>query len=251
MMKILVTIQALALVGFLYGCAKSPGVSGGYGVLRGTVSYQERIALPANASMHVTLSDVSRQDAAAVVIAETRIPSDGKQVPLPFELRYERAKIASSGSYAVGATIESNGQIWFKTDGGGSRVLTQGNPADVKLMLVRQMAQRGLTGTTWRLQSIGGEAVLDRAPATLVIQEGKVSGRGSCNSFFGPVTIEGEKISFGPLGSTRMACAEAVSNQEAKYLEALQAAERFTVEGSTLSIHSRGMEAPLRFVSSR
>jgi len=250
-MKILVTIQVLTLAGFvLFGCTKSPGAPGGYGILRGTVSYQERIALPSNASMHVTLSDVSRQDAPAAVIAETRIPSEGKQVPLPFELRYERAKIQSTGSYALGATIESDGQIWFKTDS-GSRVLTQGNPAEVSLMLMRQMPRQGLTGTTWRLESLAGEAVLDRVQATLVIQEGKVSGKGSCNSFFGPVTIEGDNISLGPLGSTRMACPETVSTQEAKYLEALQAAERFTLEGSTLSIHSRGKEAPLRFVASR
>jgi putative lipoprotein len=250
-MKILIKIQLLALAGFVaFGCAKGPGASGGYGVLRGTVSYQERIALPANASMHVTLSDVSRQDAAAPVIAETRIPSEGKQVPLPFQLRYERAKIQSSGSYAVRATIESAGQIWFTTDT-VSRVLTQGHPAEVNLMLVRQMAQRGLMGTTWRLDSLAGEAVLPGVQATLVIQEGKASGRGSCNSFFGPVTIDGEKISFGALGSTRMACPEAVSSQEAKYLEALRGAERFTLEGSTLSIHLRGMEAPLRFVAAR
>jgi putative lipoprotein len=250
-MKILITIQVLVLAGFVVlGCAKNPGASGGYGVLRGSVSYQERIALPANASMHVTLSDVSRQDAAAPVIAETRVPSEGRQVPLPFELRYERARIQSSGSYAVRATIESGGQVWFTTDT-VNRVLTQGNPSEVNLMLVRQMAQRGLMGTTWRLDSLAGEPVLDGVQATLVIQEGKVSGRGSCNSFFGPVTIEGEKISFGPLGSTRMACPETVSNQEAKYFEALHTAERFTIEGSSLSIHSRGMEAPLRFVPVR
>jgi heat shock protein HslJ len=46
-----------------------------------------------------------------------------------------------------------------------------------------------------------------------------------------------------------MACAAAVMNQEAKYLEALQGAERFTREGSTLRIYSKGLDAPLRFLS--
>jgi heat shock protein HslJ len=45
-----------------------------------------------------------------------------------------------------------------------------------------------------------------------------------------------------------MACLEAVMNQEAKYLKALQDAERFELEGSTLRITCRGMEQPLRFV---
>jgi heat shock protein HslJ len=44
-----------------------------------------------------------------------------------------------------------------------------------------------------------------------------------------------------------MACAEPIGNQEAKYLEALQGAERFALEGATLMIYSKGMEKPLRF----
>jgi heat shock protein HslJ len=107
---------------------------------------------------------------------------------------------------------------------------------------------KGLTGTAWRLQDLGGAVVLDGVEATLEFpEEGKVAGRGSCNRFFGSVKVEGEKISFGPLGSTKMACPEAISNQESKYLEALQSAERFTVDGSTLSIHSPGTKEPLRF----
>jgi len=69
----------------------------------------------------------------------------------------------------------------------------------------------------------------------------------SCNRFFGPVRIERESISFGPLASTRMACAEPIGNQESKYLEALRGAEGFALDGATLSIYSKGMQKPLRF----
>jgi heat shock protein HslJ len=88
----------------------------------------------------------------------------------------------------------------------------------------------------------GVEATLEFA------EEGRAAGNGSCNRFFGSAAIERDSISFGALGATRMACPEPIENQEAKYFEALQAAERFTVDGSTLSIHSKGMEKPLRFV---
>jgi heat shock protein HslJ len=37
-------------------------------------------------------------------------------------------------------------------------------------------------------------------------------------------------------------------NQEAKYLEALRDAERFTRDGSTLLIYCKGMAQPLRFI---
>ena len=51
--------------------------------------------------------------------------------------------------------------------------------------------------------------------------------------------LSGLKISFGSLGSTRIACPEAVGTQEGKYLKVLEEAERFTVDGSTLLIYSK------------
>jgi putative lipoprotein len=244
--------EVLGLAGLLLvSCAKSPQATADAGVLRGTVSYRERIALPPDAVVVVILSDVSRQDVAAPVIAETRVLSEGRQVPLPFELRYDPKKIEANGMYAVRATIESGGKMLFTTDE-VHRVLTQGNPSQVDLRLVRVSdsaeSAGGLVGTAWRLEDLGGDGVLDRVEATLEFpEEGRAAGNGSCNRFFGTVEIERGSISFGPLASTRMACAEPISNQEAKYLEALRGAERFTLDASTLSIYSKGMGKPLRF----
>jgi heat shock protein HslJ len=109
--------------------------------------------------------------------------------------------------------------------------------------------EAGLVGTAWRLEDLGGAGVLDRVEATLEFPEaGKVAGSGSCNRFFGTVEISGESIKISPLGSTRMACAEAVMNQEGKYLKALQDAERFTRDGPALLIYCKGMAQPLRFM---
>jgi heat shock protein HslJ len=44
-----------------------------------------------------------------------------------------------------------------------------------------------------------------------------------------------------------MACPEAVMNQETSYFKALQAAERYSVEGTTLLIYAKGLDKPLRF----
>jgi putative lipoprotein len=249
----LLGLAALLLV----GCAKSPQASTDTGVLRGTVSYRERVALPPDAVVEVRLSDVSRQDVAATLIAEIRIPSEGRQVPLRFELRYDPSEIQANRVYAVRAEIVSGGKMLFTTDT-AHRVITQGNPTVLDLSLVRAggSGERvstgsapGLVGSAWRLEDLGGAPILDRVQATLEFpEEGKAAGNGSCNRFFGAVEWKNETISFGPLASTRMACAEPVGNQEAKYLEALRNAERFTLEGSALSIHSKGMEKPLRFV---
>lgn len=105
-----------------------------------------------------------------------------------------------------------------------------------------------LTGSEWLLEDLGGSGVIDNAQATLSFPEaGKVAGRGSCNRFFGPAQVSGDAVKMGPLGSTRMACAEAAMHQETKYLNALQAAERYEWKDPYLLIYSKGLEKPLRF----
>ena len=74
-----------------------------------------------------------------------------------------------------------------------------------------------------------------------------MAGNGSCNRFFGTAVIHSNTIKLGPLGATRMACPEAVMNQETKYLEELQAAERFEWKDPYLLIHCKGFDKPLRF----
>jgi heat shock protein HslJ len=109
-------------------------------------------------------------------------------------------------------------------------------------------ASPSLLNTTWLLEDLGGAGVLDWARATLAFTEpGKVAGSGSCNRFFGGVTLSGQSITFGQLGSTRMACVPAVATQEANYLKALADAERFVLDGSFLLIYAKGMDKPLRF----
>lgn len=108
-----------------------------------------------------------------------------------------------------------------------------------------------LEGTHWILEDLAGAGVLDRAQATLSFGEaGAVNGSGSCNRFMGPVTITGDAISFGALAATRMACPEAVMNQEDGYFEALTRAHRFELDGPYLYIHLGEQAAPLRFIAS-
>jgi heat shock protein HslJ len=105
-----------------------------------------------------------------------------------------------------------------------------------------------LTGTEWLLEDLGGAGVIDNVQATLTFPEaGKTAGNGSCNRFFGPAEITGSAIKLGPLGLTRMACTMAAMNQEAKYIDALQAAERFEWKAPYLLIYCKGFEKPLRF----
>jgi heat shock protein HslJ len=107
-----------------------------------------------------------------------------------------------------------------------------------------------LEGTQWLLEDLAGAGVLDRAQATLSFGEaGSVHGNGSCNRFMGPVTIKDDSISFGALAATRMACPEAVMNQEDRYFAALGGAHRFELDGPFLYVYVDEQAAPLRFIA--
>jgi putative lipoprotein len=130
------------LVGILLvGCVACGGgetgqTARGQDVVRGTVSYRERMALPPDSIVEVRISDVSLQDAPARVLAETTQATSGQQVPIPFELFYDPAAIDPNRTYAVRATIRSAGRMLFTTDT-SHLVITRGNPRQVDLVLVR------------------------------------------------------------------------------------------------------------------
>lgn len=109
-------------------------------------------------------------------------------------------------------------------------------------------ASNALAGTVWRLQDLGGQAAMPDVEATLQFEDGgRVSGRASCNQFGGSATISSETITFEPLILTRMACEDAIMAQEDRYVRALEAAQRYTINGDELLIHSSVQEQPLRF----
>ena len=241
------------------GCGPYHGTPPSRAAVTGSVTYRERSALPPDAVVRVQLSDVSRQDAAAIPVAQATITPAGQQVPLPFELRYDPKAIDSTHTYAVRATIESGGQLIFTTTT-VSTVITRGRPTHVDLVLARVPGRTPapaapsaeLVGTRWTLEDLGGAGVIDEASATLEFPEpGKVAGSGSCNRFFGTVSIDRNAIAIRPLGTTRMACAEAVAMQEVNYIRALQSAERYVLQGTVLLIYVRGMQTPLRFITGR
>ncbi|MCF4997798.1 hypothetical protein GIW70_23900 [Pseudomonas syringae] len=82
--------------------------------IEGEVFYLQRIALPPNATLSVSLQDVSLADAPAVVLDEQKGPVKG-QVPLPFHLSYDAAQVKPGHRYSISARIEVNGELMFIT----------------------------------------------------------------------------------------------------------------------------------------
>ncbi len=83
--------------------------------VRGTVTYRERIALPPQALIEVTLEDIARADAPATVIGRQQIVANGRQAPFPFTISYDPAAINLAGRYVVRATITVDGVLRYTT----------------------------------------------------------------------------------------------------------------------------------------
>ena len=92
--------------------------------------------------------------------------------------------------------------------------------------------------THWEADDIGGQPVLSGDPPTLRFtdDQGQVNGYAGCNQFFGSAEINGDRLSFGPLGATRMACGEQRDAQEYRFLQALEKTRSYTFGGTTLSL---------------
>jgi uncharacterized lipoprotein YbaY/membrane-bound inhibitor of C-type lysozyme len=113
----------------------------GAGIVIGTVSYRERMALPPNAVVEVQLQDDSQTDSAVKIIAEEKITVGQTQVPVPFELNFDPEKIDSKHKYSVSARIVIDGNAFFASDK-RYPVLTQGHPSHVDLMLKKTGASQ-------------------------------------------------------------------------------------------------------------
>jgi putative lipoprotein len=76
--------------------------------IEGSIWYRERIALPPNAEIQVSLEDVARMDVPAQVIASTRVEPKGGP-PWTFSLPYDPEKLEDRGRYVVRVRIENDG----------------------------------------------------------------------------------------------------------------------------------------------
>ncbi len=100
----------------------------------GTVTYRERIAMPEDAVVIVSLEDTSLMDVPAEQIGVQVIESPGN-VPVSFSVGFVPAAIVDNHSYSVRATITSGDRLLWTTDT-NYPVITRGNPLTADLLLV-------------------------------------------------------------------------------------------------------------------
>lgn len=82
---------------------------------------------------------------------------------------------------------------------------------------------------TYIAEWIGEDAVIGRNPVSLTFSEDRAYGNAGCNHWFASYQLDGDKLRFGQIGSTRKMCAEHVMKQEQHFLELLSRIERWDV----------------------
>ncbi|MBD1556464.1 lipo-like protein [Vibrio sp. S9_S30] len=122
MKKLLVLMMTAVVSTGLVGCQKPEESSAAVEVkpvemafVEGSVYYRERIALPENAKVTVSLQDISLADAPSVLLVKQEFEANGNQVPFYFKLDYNKANILPEHTYSVSARIEVNGELLFIT----------------------------------------------------------------------------------------------------------------------------------------
>lgn len=96
----------------------------------------------------------------------------------------------------------------------------------------RQLAVR-----EWVVERIDGRGVVDNSRSTLTFDaSGQIAGGAGCNRYTGTYQLQGAGLQVRGLATTRMACAPALMEQEARFLKALGAASvwRLQADGSLL-----------------
>src|SRR5215213_5703491 len=77
----------------------------------------------------------------------------------------------------------------------------------------------------WKLTQLNGAAIAESSPAYVELDaaQKRFAGNGGCNRVFGSVDIQGRRIDFSNIGTTRMACTDAlVSRAETAFVKALE-----------------------------
>ncbi|MDB5542157.1 MAG: hypothetical protein JWQ89_3884 [Devosia sp.] len=242
-MRIVVAMMALLLA------LASPALAAKV-TLTGDVTYRERIALPPEGILTVSLIDLATPDQPRVS-AEAAIASPG-QVPLTFTLSFEESVVLPGHHYALVAEISgADDAVWFRsTEPFAIDPLAPAAPILIVVSLApheeaepaavqpepQPVAPPPILDITWQADSIGGVPVARGIVSSLSIApDMRAGGRGGCNSWFAQAQLGSERLVFSAVAATRMAClSEDATRQEDSFFSALADTRFWRMSGEHL-----------------
>lgn len=237
----------------------------------GHVLYREKMLLPPNAVLRISLEDVSKMDIASTVIATTEVLANVAP-PYPFTLAYSAAAIDERNQYNLRATISLNEELLFTSTEQlnpfrdthapieitltkiATKKLTQqaqDHHPDTSLAVISVNPLAELTNTYWKLLTVNENSVTmaeqqaKEAYLQLVNNDLKVKGFSGCNNFFGSYTLKGNSLSFRPLAATRKVCSYGIDD-ELKFMRALEGTRFYSIDEHALTLFNGEKRAVAR-----
>jgi heat shock protein HslJ len=108
-----------------------------------------------------------------------------------------------------------------------------------------------LEGQSWILTQMvtaGGQTQIVDVGVSASFDGTTISGNSGCNSYHASYEASGSEISFGPIAGTKMACPEAESSTEARYLQLLAGVASFETSGRSMSMNDGEGTPVLQFM---
>lgn len=213
----------------------------------GLVTYRERMVLPSDAALTITLVSLPGQHR----VAGAHASLGGKAgSPISFSLNLRSNVVASGGRFGLVAEISSGGYVVFRNaqpvlvdaaEPEGTVIEVEFSPPPPhdppEQILPPPETPNPLLDVLWTVTSIGGEPVLPQTAVTFSIAaDHRAGGNGGCNNYFTEASFETPPLTFGPIAGTRMACDPAVMAQEARFFAALEATSGYDLVGDTLKL---------------
>jgi heat shock protein HslJ len=175
----------------------------------------------------------------------------GARVPVAMEGAYldlERAYGESKPGAGAPLYVVLDGAVQprAKMEGAGTEptlVVSRHVGTFPSLTCARARGTASLVNTYWRLVRVAGQPVTTvtgrREPHLILRQRGdavEVSATVGCNGLAGRVTITGDRVEFGPMRATMMACPEPLLSRERALADALRRARAARVVAETMEL---------------
>jgi copper homeostasis protein (lipoprotein) len=172
----------------------------------------------------------------------------GKRLPVAHEgdnaaLEAAYLKLRPAPGAAMLATLDGRIAQRMPMEGPGPRptlIVDRFDSVSAEQDCYTPLSTATLVNTYWKLMRLGGAAATvgegQREPYFILQIDGqRVAGSGGCNRLMGSYAVEGDRLTFGPLGGTRMACPEGME-QEHAFHAALGKTATWRITGERLEL---------------
>lgn len=205
--------------------------------ITGSVTYLERIALPDDAILTVSLDAFPPGD--HISLSEVSLRLGGAQVPFEFSIPYSTRWINNDSTYGVRAEIRSGNRVLFESNA-HEMVISDGNTA-AHMTLVQAadpIDQPGMQieDVKWELVKFENYPMAEGPKPYFILntEAGAMGGHTGVNVFGGEYILNQGFIQIDPGVQTLIAGTDEQQEMERQFLRTLELANRVTIESGEL-----------------